>query len=324
MAVADSRIAARSSSRAFGAGLALGLLGVACALVVVASTLTSWHLASAGGTHQVTLLGQRLAYPAANAGAIIVLVMALPALIALVLLVSSAAREALVAARLSRALRRGRVPSEDPELGDAFLLDGERPLAFCAGLFRPSVYVSAGAVSLLDPAALAVVLEHERHHARHRDPLRLALARVLSDALFFVPGLNALTRQHAALAELGADEAALRLSPASRPALARAILTFADAPGGAGIEGERIDQLLDPGVVGWRFPAALCAGAAAVVALLTAVAVLAGRAASGSATLAPPILSRQPCVLTLAALTTALFLAAAAAIRRGGRSSAGR
>jgi hypothetical protein len=139
---------------------------------------------------------------------------------------------------------------------------------------------------------------------------------VLSDALFFVPGLTALIQEHAVLTELGADEAALHRMPGNRPALARAILAFADSPGEAGIESERIDELLEPDGTNWRFPAALCAGSAAVVTLLIAISVVAGRAAAGSATLALPVLSREPCVLSLAGLTASLLVAAAATSRR--------
>jgi hypothetical protein len=323
MATVVNRPAARRSTHAYGAGVALGVFGVAGAVVVLARVLSTWHVSSSAGARTVTLLGQRLAYPAANADAVVVLAMALPALCALGLLVFGAVREAIVASRLSKALKRNRIDSDSASLGDAFVIAGDRPLAFCAGLIRARIYISAGAVELLDPAALAVVLEHERHHARRRDPLRLAVGRVLSDALFFVPGLTAVIQEHAVLTELGADEAALHRMPGNRPALARAILAFAGAPGAAGIETERIDKLLEPGGADWRFPAALCAGSAAVVTLLIGIAVVAGRAAAGSATLALPLLSREPCVLTLAGLTASLLVAAGATRRRRAIRTAG-
>ena len=55
--------------------------------------------------------------------------------------------------------------------------------------------------------------------------------------------------------------------------------------------------------------------AAVVLGALTALAVLVGQAASGSATLALPFLSRQPCVVVLAAIP-----AAAAALAASGAS----
>jgi hypothetical protein len=57
----------------------------------------------------------------------------------------------------------------------------------------------------------------------------------------------------------------------------------------------------------------LCAGAALLV--LIALAVLAAHAAAGSATLAPPFLSSQPCVAVLAMLPAAAGLAGLAYAR---------
>jgi hypothetical protein len=177
---------------------------------------------------------------------------------------------------------------------------------------RPRVYVSTGAVELLDDAALRAVLAHEDHHASRHDPLRLAASRVLAGALFFLPGLGGLVARQQALAELSADESAVGAAPANRSALARAILSFSDCPALAhstGVDPARVDYLLgDP--PSWRFPALLCVALAAMITLLAAVAMLIGRVASGSATLALPFLSRQPCVVVLAAIPAALGILA--------------
>jgi hypothetical protein len=60
----------------------------------------------------------------------------------------------------------------------------------------------------------------------------------------------------------------------------------------------------------------LCVAAAGILALLITVAVLAGRVASGSATLALPFLSRQPCILVLAVIPAALGVLAVSVGRR--------
>src|SRR5207237_9218309 len=99
------------------------------------------------------------------------------------------------------------------QVEDAVVIADEQPRAFCAGLLRPRVYVSSGAVALLDEAALRAVLAHERHHARRWDPLRLAIARVIARALFFVPGLAELVRRQRAIAEVRADERAGGCTP---------------------------------------------------------------------------------------------------------------
>lgn len=174
------------------------------------------------------------------------------------------------------------------------------------------MYISTGALALLDDAGLDAVFAHERHHALRRDPLRLATGRVLARALFLLPGLGELIQRHHALAELSADESAMNASPANRSGLAGAMLSFSDAtvPGSSGgIVPARVDYLLGESP-SWRFPLVLCIGAAAITTLLLAIAVLAGQVASGAATLAPPFLSRQPCVVVLAVIPAALGLLA--------------
>jgi Zn-dependent protease with chaperone function len=139
------------------------------------------------------------------------------------------------------------------------IVAGQQPLAFCAGLLRPRVYVSQGACSALGEDELAAVVEHESHHARRRDPLRILIARAVGDAY----SIGALPRREQALAELAADAAAVR-SRGAAP-LASALLAFhGDA---AGIAPERVDRLVDPP----RFddvPRSLVAGAGAVIATL--------------------------------------------------------
>ena len=59
---------------------------------------------------------------------------------------------------------------------------GASPLAFCAGLLRPRVFVSEGALARLGARALTAVVAHEGHHAARRDPLRILIARAIGDA----------------------------------------------------------------------------------------------------------------------------------------------
>ncbi|MGA2926259.1 MAG: M56 family metallopeptidase [Solirubrobacteraceae bacterium] len=308
------RPAASAAGRVFGAGLGLGALGLACSVFVLVRLAESWRVTPQASSHHITVLGQRLGYPTANVDAIVVLVLALLALAATARAIRRSMHEALVAARIGSGLARAYRGRHD----DALVIADERPLAFCAGLLRPRIYLSTGALGLLDERALSAVLDHERHHARRRDPLRLATGRVLADALFFVPGLHELARRQQALAELGADESAVHAAPGNRSALARAMLSFADDATGSeriGFEAGRVDYLLGEPPT-WRFPALLCVAAASVLVLVVAVTFLAGRVATGSATLAPPFLSRQPCILVLAAVPALLALLGASLARR--------
>jgi BlaR1 peptidase M56 len=178
--------------------------------------------------------------------------------------------------------------------------------AFCAGLLWLRVYVTSGALGILDERALDAVLLHERHHARRRDPLRLATSRVLAKAMFFLPVVRELGHRQQALAEMSADESAVNAAPGNRSALARAMLGFTDsgfrgADDSVGIDPARVDYLLgEP--PSWRFPFTLCLAALAMLVLLLGAAVLVGQEAAGSATLAPPFLSSQPCIVVLAVI----------------------
>ena len=86
------------------------------------------------------------------------------------------------------------------------------------------------------------------------------------------------------------------------------MLSFTDIPASSnpgGVDPARVDYLLgDPR--SWRFPGLVCLAAASVLPLLVAIAVLVGRVASGSATLALPFLSHQPCIVVLAAIPATL------------------
>ena len=289
---------ARASAQLDRAGGLLGALGLGSSLFVVFRLVQTWRVTPDATSQRISILGQQLTYPTVNVAAVAVVALALLGLAATVTMTAGACRELAASWRLGRRLRGlGRRGS-----GGVLVIADEHPRAFCAGLLRPRVYISSGAVAILDEAALSAVLAHEQHHARRRDPLRLAGGRVIARALFFLPGLRRLIAHQQRLAELSADESAITAEPESRSALARAMLSFSERsrPGDpAGIDPERIDHLLgDP--VSCRFPLLLCVLAVSVLALLVAVGVLAGQVASGSASLALPFLSRQPCVMVLA------------------------
>jgi hypothetical protein len=262
-----------------------------------------------------------LSYPVANADAIIILALATLGAIVTTRSVTSAAHEVRASARLGRLLDAAATAARD----DVAVIPDPHPRAFCAGLLRPRVYVSTGAVSLLDEAALTAVLAHERHHARRRDPMRLATGRVLAHALFFVPRLGELFERQQAMAELSADETAVNAGVGNRSALARAMLSFADgaaAGNAAGVDPARVDYLLGE-APSWRFPAGLCLAAAFVLTLMITLAVFVAEAAHGSATLSLPFLSARPCIVLLALAPIVLGVLATNYRRRIGVQIAG-
>jgi Zn-dependent protease with chaperone function len=89
-------------------------------------------------------------------------------------------------------------------------VDGPEVLAFTAGLVRPFIVVSAGLVGSLSREEYEVVLTHEDGHASGRDNVALFVARVLSRALAFVPGVRAAGRGLCSALEIAADDYAGR------------------------------------------------------------------------------------------------------------------
>jgi bla regulator protein blaR1 len=124
--------------------------------------------------------------------------------------------------------------------GHAVLIVPGRMLgAFCAGFLRPAIYLSEATLRCAE-TELRAVLAHEEHHRRRRDPLRLLLARGVSDAFRPLPLFATLADHQAAVADLMADAAAVSAAGA-RP-LAAALARF-DAHG-AGVAPERVDRLV--------------------------------------------------------------------------------
>jgi hypothetical protein len=138
-----------------------------------------------------------------------------------------------------------------------------RPHAFCAGLLRPAVYLSDGIVREASGDELLAIVAHEEQHRARRDPLRLLLARVMSDAFRPLPPLATLADRQVALADLVADAAAVRALGDTRP-LAAALVRFDEAPTG-GVAPERVDQLVRQGPAQTVSPWLLAAACLALV-----------------------------------------------------------
>ncbi|MBW0106312.1 M56 family metallopeptidase [Pseudonocardia sp. KRD291] len=152
-------------------------------------------------------------------------------------------------------------------------------LAFCAGLWRPRLYVSLGAVQRLAADELAAVLAHEDAHARRRDPLRAILRRAGADVLFFAPLVRHWDRRRRLRAELAADRAAVHRAGA--PALAGALLGMvATAPPGATAFGPVASSAIDARIAALTDTAAptnpipISAGAMTVIGSLAAAALV--------------------------------------------------
>ena len=150
---------------------------------------------------------------------------------------------------LARLPRRAQRPAPDVEV-----FESAAPFAFAAGLRRPRVFLAASLVEGLPGSQLAAVIEHERAHARRRDPLARLAARVLSFA--HLPGLRRTLLRELAIASEQACDAEAGRRVGDRLAVAEAILAVerilsSSAPARAGIAGfeghsvaERVRALL--------------------------------------------------------------------------------
>lgn len=302
----------------FTLSLALGVGGLSAAAAAIMTAAASVHHASAGAGH--ILLGPaRLTYPTANGAGILLMAVGAFGAIEIATVVRASLRQLRGYRGLRSALMRARPLRGDPGVK---VISDTRPQAFCAGYLRPQVYVSQRTVELLTAPELGAVLAHEKHHCRVRDPLRFAVARILTDALIFLPGLRRLCERYADLAELSADRAAVHDSDGKRGPLASALLVFDEngPSGGSGISPERVDSLLgEP--VSPRVPLLLLAGSVAALAALGAAIWSLSPIASAHATLNLPLLSSAPCIVVSGLLALTAWLGVARRRARRGSSS---
>src|SRR5262249_41946500 len=90
------------------------------------------------------------------------------------------------------------------------IVDHDPPAVYCLPRGRHQIVISAGALAALTPQQLRAVLAHERTHLRRHHHLVLALATSLARAFPRVPLLSQAQPQLAVLAEMAADDPAIR------------------------------------------------------------------------------------------------------------------
>ena len=204
----------------------------------------SWHMGAAGGV-------SRAGYPTPGTPAAAVAGLLLAA--AIVLRTGGCLAGGLAQARRGRrehAAFLAGAGRADPVLG-AVILDQDVPAAYCLPGGRHLVVVSAGALAALQPAQLQAVLAHERAHLRGHHHTLLTWASALGRALPMVPLLAQAGPRLATLAEMAADDRAVRRHAPADLAAALVILARAGARAAALTAGgtaaiARIERLLTP------------------------------------------------------------------------------
>jgi Zn-dependent protease with chaperone function len=140
----------------------------------------------------------------------------------------------------------------EPGLG-AVVVEHPQPAAYCVAGRHPTVIVTTGAMAALGPGQLDAVLAHERAHLAGRHHALRAAARIGRQVIPFLPLLRDAEVQVARLAELHADDAAIRAADPRTLATALVVLATAapaapaPALAAAGTDAvQRIHRLLGP------------------------------------------------------------------------------
>ncbi len=114
--------------------------------------------------------------------------------------------------------------------GGWWSVEDTRAAAWCVPGRGGRVVLSRGAVELLDPAQRAAVLAHERAHLRARHHLLVGAVAALGRALPRLPLTRAAAEQVPLLAEMAADDRALRLCAPRTLAAALCVVATGPAP----------------------------------------------------------------------------------------------
>jgi hypothetical protein len=196
--------------------------------------------------------------------------------------------------RAARAVRRLLArDSLGPGPSDSIIVAGSQVVLAAAGLTRPKVLVSAGALLALEDDELAAGLDHEHGHIARRHRFLLIFAELCRGLGRFTPGCRRAVRELAFHLERDADQWALTRCH-DRMALASAICKAASpelidspvvTPLNGGGTGERLGELIDhePSRRPTRCAAALNALAVAMVCLTILIAALVPSAALAGA-----------------------------------------
>lgn len=115
---------------------------------------------------------------------------------------------------LERIDRRAVLDKDIPRssfLGNATIFEDPRSLAFTGGLLRPRIFLSTKLLETLDEEELRVVVFHESHHQRSKDPLKSLAVSFVSDFLFFLPVSKFLKKAYLLESETTADARSVEL-----------------------------------------------------------------------------------------------------------------
>ncbi|WP_261303175.1 M56 family metallopeptidase [Paenibacillus andongensis] len=93
--------------------------------------------------------------------------------------------------------------------GQFQIISYKAPIAMTIGLWKPRMILSSGLMDMLDPNELRAVIEHEKCHMRHRDPLAIFLLSMISKSMWYIPIFAWMADKYPIMIELRADKFAI-------------------------------------------------------------------------------------------------------------------
>ena len=238
LAVWIARREPRSDSPAFWFGVRLLPSGVAAAFVAIVFVPSYWRYEPRELVEgfDVTLTASALA--------------------ALVLLGSGAARGMSAWGRANRRVRLWMRTSRPIDLGatglPVFAVDLEAPVMALAGVWRPRLLVTRGLIGALTEEELAASVAHELGHSRAWDNLKRLAMHAAPDLLAPTASARAIECRWASAAEHAADRMCGDATPASRCALASALVKVARLTPPEPLIAEPISTLIGGGEIASR------------------------------------------------------------------------
>jgi beta-lactamase regulating signal transducer with metallopeptidase domain len=91
----------------------------------------------------------------------------------------------------------------------AFLIEDNKPFAFCLGLFRPRIYISTVLLQVVDKKELEAILRHEEYHLKSKDSLTMIIGSFGKTLFPFFPIFSDFIKHYRIEREIKADKEAV-------------------------------------------------------------------------------------------------------------------
>ena len=240
----------RTADRAFGALVVLALGSSALLVALLAALLPRATALGTGATADTASVVALLVLVLATLGVVLGLVSLFRQLVATLGLIRS-----LLGRKIATPPHVAAIAASVELAGRVDVVQDPRPFSFCYWFRNPRICLSTGLIERLGDAELRAVMHHEHYHVRHRDPLRLVIARYFAAGLYVVPVVEELVEYYTVQKEVAADQAAVRAMGGARELASALLKVLPDAEevalgllvpvGSLSVTEARIDQLVD-------------------------------------------------------------------------------